>query len=83
MSSSCCLDLFFIPTGQEGAFPTQLGGIDIEMDDMEEELIVPTLQHGLGTNLPKRTDSVGDKGNVSEAQIMDFNDIAEVARSRV
>ena len=50
---------------------------------MEAKLIVPSIQLGLGTNSPKHKDGIADNRNVTGAQIMDFNDIAQVACSRV
>ena len=58
---------------QERVSPTHPGGNDDI--DMEEELVVPTLELGLGSDPSNLEDIDICMGNVSEEQILDFNDI--------
>ena len=85
MRPICCSDLSHIPTIstplREWVSPTRPGGNDDI--NMEEELVVPMLELGLGFDPSNLEDIDIGMGNVSEDQILDFNDITQVARSRV
>ena len=86
MSSSRRSDLSRIPTvslpSWEPPPAARQGGAGDTINDinMEEELVVPTL--GLGINTYGDDVDV-DMINVSEEQILDFNDTTQVAHSRV